>query len=337
MKPSTVMTVLMALMSGSTDQYARAQVEFTGFGAVGFRLIDRERFIEINNEVYYEGKLQANIEVNKHIDAQLDFRGNSSDQRVELREFSAGFSYIKRVTIDVGNIKDPFGAERLESEEDLATIDRSVLSESVSLIGYGRRNVGVTVHRKFDKDDSAFPHEYRLHGFKNNANQTGLVGRYTHHLGDYEASLNYTLLNTGGDYPIVSHAFAAYLLYDVKDLEIDGEIMLVQDPIEGIRRQLMGRNSIVYALGGRISAARGFDTDGSVVEEIEPLVMVSYFRPDSQVSDTHTLQVLLGTNVYFEKEVRARVNIDLHLTRNEFSTKYSSIGSRLILELQVRF
>jgi hypothetical protein len=337
MKPSTMITILVVLMSGAADQHTRAQVTFTGFGAAGFRLIDRERFIEINNEVYYEGKLQANIRVNNHIRAQLDFRGNSSDQLVELREFSAEFSYVDRLDIEFGNIKDPFGAERLESEEDLATIDRSVLSESVSLIGYGRRNVGLTVHRSFDKDNPGFPHEYHLHAFKNNNNQTGLVGRYTHHFGDYEASLNYSLLNTGGDFPIVSHGFAAHMLYDVKDFEIDGEIMVVQDPIEGVRRQLVGRGSTVYALGGRVSAARGFDTDGAVIEEIEPLVLFSYFRPDSDVPDAHTLQVLLGANVYFEKEVRARVNFDLHMTRNQFNPEYSSSGSRLILELQVRF
>ena len=329
--------MLAVLMLGTLSESARSQVSFTGYGAAGYRLINRERLVEINDEAYYEGKLQANIRVNSHIKAQLDFRGNSSDQLVELREFSAKFSYVDRLDFEFGNIKDPFGAERLESREDLAAIDRSVLSESVSLIGYGRRNVGLNVHRVYDKEDTGFLHEYYLHAFKNNNNQTGFVGRYTHHLDDVEASLNYSLLNSGGDFPIVSHAFAAHVLYDVKDFELDGEVMVVQDPIEGIRRQLMNRSTTVYALGGRISGARGFDTDGSVVEEIEPLLLLSYFRPDSDVPSAHTVQVLLGANVYFEKEVRARVNADLRLTKNEFNTKYSTSNSRLTVELQVRF
>ena len=67
------------------------QVEFTGFGSTGILFFERPVAIGASQEVYFRGKLQADIKVNKEIEAQLDFRGSSDDENVVLREFSAKF------------------------------------------------------------------------------------------------------------------------------------------------------------------------------------------------------------------------------------------------------
>lgn len=327
---------IIIFLCGISSIYS--QLKFTGYGAAGYRWIDRIRIIEYNQEVYYEGKIQAEYRVNKNIEAQLDLRGNSSDQRVEFREFSAKFSYIKRLDFKFGQLKKPFSAEYLESGEDLIAVERSYLTDAVGNLGYGGRSVGLMAYYKFDKDEKEFPHEYYFFIFKNNNLQNGAVARYSFYPDDdFGASINYFLLNTGGDYPISSSAFALGAAYDKKDFHIDGELMYFQDPVEGQRRQVLKMDDKVFGYGGRLTAAVKLDTDGEVIKDIEPLVLLSYYQPDTKQTDQHTLQALAGANFYFHKDVRLRLNADLLFTKNEFSKKYSTHDSRITIEVQVRY
>ncbi|MDT8325128.1 MAG: hypothetical protein RRA94_13535, partial [Bacteroidota bacterium] len=89
--------------------HARAQeVEFSGFGATGVRVYDRNPVAEFNQEFYYEGKFQADIRLSKDIEAQLDFRGSSDDREAVLREFSVKFEYFTYARIKIGNVKKPY-------------------------------------------------------------------------------------------------------------------------------------------------------------------------------------------------------------------------------------
>jgi hypothetical protein len=313
------------------------EIKFKGYGAAGYRFMDRIRIVETNQETYYEGKFQAEFEVNKHIEAQLDFRGNSDEQRVDLREFSAKFSYIPRLKFEVGNIKRPFSSEYMESEEDLAAVRRSYLTEAAGDLGYTGRSVGIMAYYN-TKDVEKFPHSYYLYIYKNNNVQNGIVARYVHHFSSMQAGINYFLLNTGGDYPISTSGFASNFLYKVKDFLVETEVMLMQDPVESIRRKLQFiKDNDVWAWGARLLSVYEFDTGGAVIEEIEPLLLLSYFQPDAKAGEQHTIQTLVGVNFYFDKDVRLRLNGDVLLTKNEFSDDYNTHDSRFTLEVQVRF
>ena len=69
-------------------------VSFSGYGAAGLKMYDRNRLNDYNQETYFEGKLQADIKYNDHIKAQLDLRGNSTDNSVNFREFSIKIDLI---------------------------------------------------------------------------------------------------------------------------------------------------------------------------------------------------------------------------------------------------
>ncbi len=97
-------------------------ISFTGFGSTGFISYERNIIKGESQESFYEAKLQANIELTKKIDAQLDFRANSFDPDVELREFSVKFKYHDYIKVKFGNLNLPFGHEQLVNREDLTTI-----------------------------------------------------------------------------------------------------------------------------------------------------------------------------------------------------------------------
>jgi hypothetical protein len=328
--------LLLIILSFTCISFAQ-DIKFKGYGAAGYRFMDRIRIVEANQETYYEGKFQAEFEINKHIEAQLDFRGNSDEQKVDLREFSAKFSYIPWLKFEMGNIKRPFGSEYMESEEDLAAVRRSYLTEVSGDLGYTGRSVGIMAYYN-TKDVEKFPHSYYLYVFKNNNLQNGLVARYVRHFSDISAGVNYFLLNTGGDYPISTNGMATNFLYKKKDFLFETEFMLLQDPVESIRRKLqLIKDKDVWAWGARVLSVIEFDTDAEIIEEIEPLILLSYFQPDAKVAGQHTIQALVGVNFYFDKDVRLRLNADALLTKNEYGDDYNTHDSRFTLELQVKF
>ena len=58
--------LMISLILGIDLTFAQ-EVEFKGWGATGFKYFSRIRLNGSNQEVYYEGKLQADIEINKKI------------------------------------------------------------------------------------------------------------------------------------------------------------------------------------------------------------------------------------------------------------------------------
>ena len=96
---------------------------FSGFGSTGYIFYERNIIKGVDQESFYEGKFQVDIKINKHIEAQLDFRGNSFDQDVELREFSVKFKYHDYIKFKFGNLKLPFGYEQLINRENLPTVE----------------------------------------------------------------------------------------------------------------------------------------------------------------------------------------------------------------------
>ena len=137
-----------------------AQMKFSGYGSTGYKFWNRNPLIRNNQEVFYEGKLQADYKVNKDIEAQLELRGSSEDNMVRLREFSVKFEYMRRMKFKVGNIKTPFGYEQLINREESVFIERSLIHDNLSEFGYTQRSVSLMVYSKYSDEDPDFPFSY---------------------------------------------------------------------------------------------------------------------------------------------------------------------------------
>lgn len=327
--------LIMFLLWGSI--YAQ-DVDLEGYGATGFRFYDRDLLNDYNQETYYEGKLQAEIKYNKQIKAQLDFRGNSNDNSVEFREFSIEYEMFERLWFKVGNIKRPFGYEYMIKREDLDAVDRSFLYQQTEDIGVGVRSVSFMAFYEYSKKRPEFPFTYMLSVFKDNSLVTGTAARLIYHTGELSYGLNYMFQNVGGDEPINTHGLALDVEYDVSGFTSSFELLYVQDHTEGLRRRLQGLDDIVYTTGAKAHSRYKIKyEDNEILKAIEPLVLLSYYQPDFDNADAHTLQFVTGINFYFDKDIRARFNADIRLTKNEFNEDYTTNQSRGVFEIQIRF
>ena len=193
------------------------QVEFSGYGATGFRWLDRNPLKEYNQEVYYTGKLQADLKFNDDIEAQLDIRGDSEDNRVTFREFSVKFEYLENAKVKIGNIRQTFGLEQIISRDEYYFVERSEINDEFSDYGYAQRAVSLMVYGEYDEDDKdELPYSYYASVYKNNSLAFGTTTRLTHHIGNFGISGNHGFISIVGEYPITSHAFAADLSYNKK-------------------------------------------------------------------------------------------------------------------------
>jgi hypothetical protein len=102
-------------------------------------------------------------------------------------------------------------------------------------------------------------------------------------------------------------------------------------------RQLQGLDEAVFSGGAAIGSAYTFRTEAEIIKKIEPIILLSYFVRDIDITDNHVIQSLLGVNFYFQKDVRLRLNGDLRFTKNQFNKNYNTKESRVIIEVQVRF
>lgn len=331
---SPFLAVIMVIFT-AIRLFPQTDYSFSGYGAAGFRVYDRNQLRKYNQEVYYEGKLQFNYKVNKYIEAQLDLRGNSDDNRIILREFSAKFEYIKLLKFKIGNIKKPFGSEELLEREELTTIDRSYAHQTISDFGYGGRGVSVMAYYNYSKKRSEYPYSYFFSFFKDNSFNSGMVLRGSYHLGNLAASLNYAFLNKGGEYPIDNHGLCANLDYEDDNYKGAVALFYVRNPFESLRRQLISLDDKIYSTGINISSSYCFETDAEIIKKIEPVLLLGYFAPNTNESKYHTFEMIAGSNFYFHKDVRLRLNGDLLLTKNLYNSSYSSVGSKVTVEIQV--
>jgi hypothetical protein len=333
------------------SQVISKDIDFTGYGATGYVFYDRQILNDYIQESYYRGKLQVEIELSKQIDAQLDLRGNSVDKSVRFREFSVKFKYNPKLRFKVGNIKRPFGYEQLTSVENLYTVERSLVQQYVSLKGYGGRSVSVMAYYNYSEKRPEFPYSYSISLFKDNSNSSGAALRGSFHSGKISYGCSYLFQSTGVNQRVSAHGFSADLQVQRENFRTGLELFLVQDPLP--EQQILAQNQVnsqaqaalnpdyekVFGTGASLLTARTFNTNAEVIKKIEPLILLSLYLPDIDIPDTHVIQTLIGLNLYFTKNVRLRINGDLHLTKNEYNEAgdYATDESRVILDLQVRF
>ena len=313
-------------------------VSFSGYGAAGITIYDRNTLNGYNQEAYYEGQFQADIEYNKRISGQLDFRGNSIDNSVELREFSMKLELYDRFNLKIGNLKKPFGYEYLLNRDELFTINRSYVQDHIADLGYGGRSISVMGYYEYSKKHPEFPFSYYLSLFKNNSLFSGVVGRVQYHFDDdYSIDCDYLFQNKGGEQPINTQGFGAGFTIEKKSFDTNMEFFYVQDPFEGVRRQLIGEDDRVYSSGVKWFGAYTFDVGAELCKSIEPLLLIGYYRPDWDIPDNHVIQTVAGVNVYIHKKIRLRLNADLRMTKNQYNDGYDTKESRGIFEIQARF
>ena len=313
------------------------EVDFSGFGATGVRIFDRNPVAEFNQEYYYEGKLQADIKLSKDIEAQLDFRGSSDDREAVLREFSVKFEYFTYARIKIGNVKKPYSIEGLVDRDEYIPVFDSYIHRRNEELGYAGRNVGLLVYYNYKDKRPNFPFSYAAGVFRNNSYVTSAYLRGGWHHGGLTTTLGYATLARSGDDAITTHGFSADVGYRTGAAETTLEGFYSQDPEEGIRRRLLDMDESVYTAGLRSLSALRFDIDGDVVEVIEPHMMLTWYAPDAAASSYHTLEILVGVNVFLDDDVRLRLSADGLLTKDRFSDEYSTHGSVFATEIFVRF
>lgn len=313
------------------------EIKFTGYGATGYIFYDRDILNGYNQETYFEGKLQAEIKINKKIEAQLDMRGNSVEEAIELREFSVKLEYFDHLKFKIGNIKRPFGNEYLTNREDLYTIQRSNVQEQISQLGYGVRTVSLMGYYNYSAKHPEFPYSYAVSVFRDNNLGSGVAGRFLYHTDVFSYGINYMFQSKGGDVPVKTHGAAIEAGLDVEDFESSLQIFYLQNPEETVLQKVIGNDETVNAFGATFINAVEFDIHGSFIEAIQPVLLLSYYAPNFDKKENHVLQILTGANFYLDKKVRLRFNVDLRMTKNEFNEDYSTKNSRGIFEVQVKF
>lgn len=315
----------------------KIDVDFTGYGAAGFRFIDRNTLKDYNQETYFEGKFQVELKYNKNIEAQLDFRGNSSDNAVDLREYSIKFEYWDKMKLEVGNLKKVFGMEYLNSEEDLIQIRRSFVQRSFSDQGYGNRALTLMGYYKYSKKKPEYPYSYYLSIYKDNSLNAGTAARFSYHTSSLAYSAGYLFQNRGGEARFSSHGFETDIQYEEDNFITNLEAYFGTNTEEGIRRKLAGFESSVYMAGVKSLTSLNFSINKEVIKNIEPFILAGFLLPDTDEMEAYTIEALLGANFYFHKDVRFRLNGDLVLTKNKYSDELTTIGSSVILEFQAKF
>jgi hypothetical protein len=319
------------------------EVEFSGWGATGIKIYDRNVLRGYSQEMFYEGKLQAEIEYNDNIEAQLDFRGNSVDNSLEFREFSVKFKFAENLRWKVGNIKKPFGYEQSINREQLISTDRSNVYNNISDLGYGGRSISVMAYYNYSKKREDYPYSYYISVFKDNSLISGAATRGIYHIGNYSYGLSYLFQNRGGANSINSHGFSAEFIIDKKEYSTSAEVYLVQDPVQGQsaieRNKINGtnENESVFAAGAKLLTALEYKTDAEVITKIEPFVQTSYYLPNMDKRKYHMIQGVIGANFYFTKKIRLRFDGNIIFTKNDLNEDYVTDESLVTLELQVRF
>jgi hypothetical protein len=330
----TFYTLIVLLFTLYMAQAADQKINFTGYGATGLKVYK----VRFSQQTYYEGKLQAEINLKKGIEAQLDLRGNSTDNSVNFREFSVKFDLFDKLKLKVGNIKKPFVYEYILNREELYTVERSIAFENVALLGYGGRSVSLMAYYKYKEKNPEFPFSYYISLYKNNSLTSGLVARGEYHYHGYALALSYMSQSRGGWVSDRYDGVACELKYEKNSYYANINLMYAQDPIVSHQRKIQSDqySGVVYGIGSTLILAKAFKIDKHIVYSIEPVLTLSRFIPDSDTYESHVNQAMIGLNIYFTKDVRIRINGDLRLTKNEFSD-YSDNESGYIIDLQVRF
>lgn len=329
-----LITIIALLISSQT--FAQ-EFSFEGWGATGFIFTNKNMLNGYNQKTYYEGKFQSTIKINNKIEAQMDFRGDSEENEVKLKEFSVKLEFWKYFRIKIGNLKKPFGFEQLINREKLLSTERTLLHQSVAELGFGGREFSIMGYYKYSEKRPEHPYSYFISVSKDNSLSFSGNARFIYHNDFLDYGISYMYYNQGGEEPIGSHGFSIDVSRKRKKYSTAIELVYVNDPIENVRRRLRNLDENVYTFGAKVFASYEFDIDSEYFKKIEPILVAGYLIPNTEISESNTIQAIVGANLYLHKYVSIRLQGDLRLTKNEYNDSYNTKESRGVLEVLVRF
>ena len=319
--------------------YGQDKVSYDGYIAVSARYEYNDKYADL----FTLAKIEIELELTQDIEVEIDIRGNSNDPVVELKEVHALFKHHPNFLIKIGNIRKCFGIEELTAQEDLYTIEESLISGYLSPLGYVGRDPGIKVYRKYK--DRGIPYSYY---FVTAFNQSGIFtlnGRVSYHNlfgscclgldGIYQHSVSFA----ENDYPSNIYAMSVDLSRKTGAFYTDLEVFFGMDPIETQLSDYSGDNRDVLFLGAKWLLAYYYGINSTVVKGIEPLFLFGILSPDTRYINANKIELLLGINIYFNEDVRFGLNGDLILANNKYNLYDRTVaaGSKVILELQLKW
>lgn len=332
-----VFLIFCSILNGKI--YAQTKVSYDGYIAMDARYEHGEKYAEL----YTKMKLEIKLDLTQYIKTEIDIRGNSNDPDIELKEVHALLKYDPKCRIKVGNIKKCFGIEELISQEDLYTIEEGQITKYISPFGYVGRDPGIQVYRKYKGEGS--PYSYYLGASCNQSANAALNGRISYHSlfgswcigfdGVYQRSSH----RPEKEYPPNIYAMSIDLSWHTGSLYTDLEAFWGQDPIETQLNEFRGDNKDVLFSAVKWLLAYHWDTNKTVVKGVEPLFLSSILVPDTKYMAANRIELLLGVNIYLDKDVRLRLNGDLILSTNKYNTHDRTVaaGSKIVSELQLKW
>lgn len=311
------------------------KISFSGYGSTGAIFYARNFLNGANQLTYYQGKLQTDIKINKRLSAQLDIRGSSFTNHLELREVSMKMELFDYFNLKIGNLKKPFNEEILESRDELFTFDRSASSQYLSGLGYGSRAAAIMLY--FDENKNKKPFFYYFSFYKDNSQNNGFCTRIGYRVSDINFAFSYMFNELDVQEGLSSQGFNIETFYNKKDWHWSLGGYYVDNIRSNALRMYKDNDEKVYSLAFQSSLAYEFDFKYRFLEKIEPVLKVGYIVQDTEYMDDRTWQVLTGVNIFIDKDFKLRLNADLTAMGNSFNDNYDLEGSSFIVDFMVRF
>jgi len=329
----------------------QAEITYSGWGETGI-IIEKQNIVNGPPIItYYAAKLQADIKINKEIDAQIGVKGHSDTSQVEFNEFSLKFDYHDYFKVKAGHLKQPFGHEQQTSHDNLLTFNRSNAHYAMAKMGYANRSVAIKGYYNFSKKRPEFPYSYAVSLFKNNSNNSGINIKGSQHFPDTVLSGYFQYQHKDGrsTISIDSIGVGSDVLYQTKTSSMGVALFILEDPIASF--QNLEQNIIIEkssldqpnldesVIAGTFQSfvSYRFKTNNTVFQSYEPILLTSLYVPIIDDLKSHEWQTAFGVNAYFTKEVRLRLQVDYLVTNKSTSEEPSINGSTVELGLQASF
>lgn len=314
--------------------FSQTKIKNDGFISTGFKYLHGDTYTKIVNGC----KIEYDIHVNDNIKGQLDIRTSSSGKNIILKSADITFFNSKPVRLKIGMIKKKFGIEEMYSIEKLPTIRRSIINQYLAYFGYVVRGEGIEISRKYEGKGS--PYSFNTGIFYNESLYIFAVGRFSRH--------NFFLFDQISINGIIKHnakidephygAVSLDAAKTVSGTHIEGELFYGDDPDQTNYRRLAGYNGKIRFIGIRTLFTHKFGTRNNTIKAFEPVIMFCFLAPDTNTTDVHRIQSLLGMNIYFDPKVRFRINGDLVFSNNKITKdEYSLSNSFFSCEVQLRW
>lgn len=312
--------------------FAQKKVDYDGYFEIG----GKSEYKNIYIESFYRAKLEYKLKINDYTKVEIDVRGNSEDRQIELYEASADFKLDSQLKLKVGDLKKRYGLEEQISHEKLLTINTSLINNYLEPLGFVSRDPGIQLYwnNKSDNTTIAIGTHY------NESHRLTIVMRF-------DSKNIFGIDKVGAGFQLarerdneLPHTFIASIdaSQDFNFLNVEFEMLTGQDPIASYYKKLDGKSGMVDYLGLKILLSNNITINNEVVRNIEPILLASYLAKDTDNLDVNSIQLIIGINTYFDKDIRFMINGNLILTNHDYNKNERTMyGSDVQAQLQIRW